>query len=170
MHPVLAIKDQDSHLRAPGALTWNDLALQGPAQVLGALHPPPPPAGPSPVLASHLRDLQGHSAHLHALQDHRPWLQQVQAASGLWDISRVEARRMRVAVPVGTAEVRVGAVGEPRNETGLRPRPGHDWGPKGAVQVPTQCTGVSRGDRAAQVGCMRQVLGPGALGRPRGSG
>lgn len=36
-----------------------------------------------------------------------------------------------MAVPVGTAEVRVGAVGEPRNETGLRPRPGHNWGPEG---------------------------------------
>lgn len=39
------------------------------------------------MLASHLRDLQGHSAHLHALQDHGPRLQQVQAASGLRDVS-----------------------------------------------------------------------------------
>lgn len=53
-----------------------------------------------------------------------------------------------MAVPVGTAEVRVRAVGEPRNETGLRPRPGHDWGPEGAAQVPRRCTGVSRGDRS----------------------
>ena len=86
MHPVLAIKGQDSHLRAPGALTRNHLALLGPAQALGALHPPPLPAGPSPMLASHLRDLQGHSAHLHALQDDGPRLQQVQAAGGLWDV------------------------------------------------------------------------------------
>ena len=53
-----------------------------------------------------------------------------------------------MAVPVGTAEVRVGAVGEPRNETGLRPRPGHDWGPEGATRVPRRCRGVSRGDRS----------------------
>lgn len=87
MYPVLATIGQDSHLRAPGALTRNDLGLLGPAEALGGLHPLPLPAGPSPMLASHLRDLQGHSAHLHALQDHGPRLQQVQASSGLRDVS-----------------------------------------------------------------------------------
>lgn len=54
-----------------------------------------PPTGPCPIpIAPHLWDLQGHSAHLHALQNHRPRLQQVQATSHLRDISRVEAGGM----------------------------------------------------------------------------
>ena len=52
MYPVLATIGQDSHLRAPGALTRNNLGLPGPVEALGGLHPLPLPAGPSPMLAS----------------------------------------------------------------------------------------------------------------------
>lgn len=51
-----------------------------------------------------------------------------------------------MAVPVGTAAVRVGAVGEAGTGMGSRPRPGHDWGPKGAAPIP-RSAGVSRGVR-----------------------
>ena len=37
---------------------------------------------------------------------------------------------------------------------------------KDLVQIPGNCFNV----RVAQVGCMRQALGPGALGRPKGIG
>lgn len=52
-----------------------------------------------PKLKAYLRDLQRHPAHLHALKDHGPWLQQREGRSAFRDLRRVEAGRMRMPVP-----------------------------------------------------------------------
>lgn len=140
------------------AVTQSSPSFPVPGRVLGGLPPPRPLLQVLPrPLAPHLWDLQGHSAHLHPLQDHRPRLQQVQATCRLWDVSGVEAGGMRMAVPVGTAAVRAAAVRKPGNGGGSRSMPAHDCGPKRAAQTPRRNTGASTG------GSRASLPGPGGL-------